>query len=179
MTYVNCFYCKMSPLWFDMSSVCLSSVCDVCGLPCLGFVMSRVCYAQGLLCLGFVVSSVCFSNVCYVQCLLCLGSVMPRVCYVQGLLCLGFVVSRVCHVQGLSCLGFVVSRVCLSRVCLSRVGYGTLVCVFFKRVLMFIKYTCSTFVSVCNYNIQNIKNFNIIMKIILFISENIICVCKM
>ena len=33
--------------------------------------------------------------------------------------------SRVCCVLGLLCLGFVVSRVGLSRVCLSRIGYGT------------------------------------------------------
>ena len=33
--------------------------------------------------------------------------------------------SRVCRVYGVLCVGFVVFRVGLSRVCLSRVGYGT------------------------------------------------------
>ena len=50
---------------------------------------------------------------------------MSRVCHVQGLSCLGFVLSRVCLVKCLLCVGFVMSRVGLSRVCLSRVGYGT------------------------------------------------------
>ena len=130
----------------------VSRVCYVQGLSCLGFVVSMVCYVQGLSCLGSVMSSVCYvqgllclvfvmSRVCYVQGLSCLGFVMSRVCRVQGLSCLGFVMSRVCRVQGLSCLGSVVSRVCrvqglsclgfcclgfvVSRVGLSRVGYGT------------------------------------------------------
>ena len=78
-----------------MSCVCLSSVCQVQGLSCIVFVMSRVCYIYVLLCLG------------------------PRVCYVQGLSSLGSVMSRVCYVAFV-CLGFVMSSFCLSRV-----GYGT------------------------------------------------------
>ena len=96
--------------------------CPVCGLTCLMFVMpsvclSRVCYVQGLLCLGFVLS-----RVCYVQCLSCLRFVLSRVCCVQGLLCIGFVVSRVCYVQYLLYLGFVLlGLVCLGFVCLGLV----------------------------------------------------------
>ena len=86
-----CVYCFLC-LLFVMSSVCLSRVCYVQGLLCLGFVVSRVCYVQGLLCLGFVLS-----RVCYVWRFLCLAFVMSSVCCVLGLLCLAFAIFRVCY----------------------------------------------------------------------------------
>ena len=49
--------------------------------------MSKVFYVCGLLCLGFVVS-----RVCYVKCLLCLGFVMSRV-DLLGFVCLGLVMA--------------------------------------------------------------------------------------
>ena len=66
------------------------------------------------------------SSVCHVQVLLCLVFVMSRVCYIQFLLCLGFVMSSVFQVQGLLCLAFVCLEFVMFSVCLSRVGYGTL-----------------------------------------------------
>ena len=94
----------------------MSTLCYVCPLLCLPFVMSAVCYVRRLLCPPFVMSIVC-----YVHCLLCPPFVMSAVCYVRRLLCLPFVMSSVCYVHRLLCppfvcLGFVVSSVCLSRV---------------------------------------------------------------
>ena len=47
--------------------------------------------------------------------------------------------SSVCYVYCLLCIGFVVSKLCLYRVCLSKVAYGTVLCLCIsKRVCVYI-----------------------------------------